>query len=506
MLFYPFGYDQAAFSVGGDMILRNGAVPFRDFLDTKPPFIFYLYSTALFVFGHHDWSIRAFDALFHFAALYYFYHVLLNLLQDKDTAILSCFLYVILYTSSGYWATAQAETFAIIPSIAIFYHSERFLSGKGKIYSNAIAIGVFAMVLFFLKSTLMMVPLASFTCIFLYGSSQKKLQFIGVSIAVFILASGIYLCSLVYTGAFGMWIESLQWVREYANISPLFSFATIRKVYFQLFPAELLGSITPSFLILSAFAIYTMLSTTKKNDPQRTVYTHLLFQVVLGLAAVLLERKCFPYHYSRIFWAIVPFTAIGVLSFWQFIKNSLHNNYSLRNRVLLCVFVCVAIFYSPLMRVLSQPFRWTYMSVTQSDIKSLVQSEHGSYPLRDQQTLADRYKDMAGAGDVFFWGNHVGIYFYLNALPTTIVLTNTPLVTNWTPQHWRDSVITQLQRKPTKLFITEQRDYASYINATELDSWGTLNRWTELREYLDSNYMFDDSVGTYLVFKRKTSS
>jgi hypothetical protein len=96
MLFYPFGYDQAAFSVGGDMVLKNGAVPFRDFLDTKPPFIFYIYSVALFIFGHHDWSIRAFDILFHFAALFYFYKVLVNVLKNEDHALLSCFIYVIL--------------------------------------------------------------------------------------------------------------------------------------------------------------------------------------------------------------------------------------------------------------------------------------------------------------------------------------------------------------------------------------------------------------------------
>src|SRR5689334_14345546 len=76
MLAYPFGYDQAAFMIGGEMTVKHGAITYRDFLDTKPPLIFIIYGISSVIFGHHEWSIRAFDILFHLLSLYYFYKIL----------------------------------------------------------------------------------------------------------------------------------------------------------------------------------------------------------------------------------------------------------------------------------------------------------------------------------------------------------------------------------------------------------------------------------------------
>lgn len=107
--------------------------------------------------------------------------------------------------------------------------------------------------------------------------------------------------------------------------------------------------------------------------------------------------------------------------------------------------------------------------------------------------------------NVFFWGNHVGVYFYLDKLPTTLTLTNTPLVTSWSPRHWRDTMMAQLRRSSPKLFITERRDFKGFINFTDLDSWENLQAWDSLRIYLDSNYSYSDSVGVYRVFMKKAA-
>ena len=74
-LFYPFGYDQAVFSVGGEMVLK-AAVPYRDFLDTKQPLIFYLYAFAMGLFGRHEWSIHLLDIFYQLFAAYYFFRIL----------------------------------------------------------------------------------------------------------------------------------------------------------------------------------------------------------------------------------------------------------------------------------------------------------------------------------------------------------------------------------------------------------------------------------------------
>jgi len=500
MLFYPFGYDQAAFSVGGDMVLKNGAVPFRDFLDTKPPFIFYIYSVALFIFGHHDWSIRAFDILFHFAALFYFYKVLVSVLKNEDHALLSCFLYVILYTTSGYWMTAQAETFAIIPSVVIFYHTERFLSGKGKLFGNALAIGLASTTLFFLKSTLMTVPLASLIFLMLRQPDKKNYTFALASIAATVITSVLYIYYLSSVGALGRFIEIFAWVREYGAINPLLSLDTIRDIYLWNFPINLVLICSPAFLLASALCLYMVWKHRRSGvalSAKHYVYIHLGLQVVLGLLAVAYERKCFPYHYSRTFWAITPLAIAGLLELYHIIRSNIHG----KARLALYTFV-VLLMMPPLYRIGSQPVRWAVVRLL--DIQE-GQTMRQDYPLDDMQNVAKKYSSELSTNDnVFFWGNHVGVYFYLDKLPTTLLLTNTPLVTSWTPQHWRDAMMAQLQHSTPKLFITERGDIKTFINATELDSWGTLGAWDSLRSYLETNYTYSDSVGVYRVFTRNT--
>jgi hypothetical protein len=494
MLFYPFGYDQAAFSVGGDMVLKNGAVPFRDFLDTKPPFIFYIYSVALFIFGHHDWSIRAFDILFHFAALLYFYKVLVNLLKKEDYALLSCFLYVILYTSSGYWMTAQAETFAIIPSVVVFYHTERFLSGKGKLLGNAFAIGLASTALFFLKSTLMTVPLASLLYLLYQKRDRASYGFTMLSVLLTLALTGSYLYYLHIAGALGRFMEVLEWVRSYADLIPLLSWSTIKGIYLWKFPWHLILIFSTTFLVSAGYCIFQAYKRTRSSKTP-SVYLHLGFQVILGLLAVMYERKCFPYHYSRVFWAMSPLVIVGMIELYQHV----HERFSSRVRLIIYI-AATLLTVVPLYKVSSQPIRWTIYTLMG---KSPGETIGDNIPVDEMKMVGDKYRAVLNDKDnIFFWGNHVGVYFFLEKLPTTLILTNTPAVTDWSPPSWRDSMMAQLQRTSPKLFITEQRDYKGFINATDLDSWGTLNAWSSLRDYVEKNYTYSDSVGVYKIFVR----
>lgn len=397
--------------------------------------------------------------------------------------------------------TAQAETFAIIPSVVIFYHTERFLSGKGKLLSNALAIGLASTTLFFLKSTLMTVPLASFIFLLLRHRDKKSYGFAAASIIVALISSGIYLYYLSSVDALGRFIEIFAWVREYGAINPLFSWDTIRTIYLWNFPVNLILICSPAFLLTTALCLYMAWKHRRSNtalSSKQLVYMHLGAQVILGLLAVAYERKCFPYHYSRMFWAMAPLAIAGLVELYQIIRNNIHGN----KRLVLYAFI-VLLMMPPLYRIASQPLRWTVVRLF--DIQE-GQTLRQDYPLDDMQNVAKKYSSSLRIHEnIFFWGNHVGVYFYLNKLPTTLVLTNTPVVTSWAPQLWRDTMMAQLQRSEPKLFITERGDIKTFINATELDSWGTLNAWDSLRTFLETNYTYSDSVGAYLVFEKNSS-
>src|SRR5271156_5092477 len=127
-LFYPFGYDQAVFSVGGEMVLK-GAVPYRDFLDTKQPLIFYLYAIAIGLFGRHEWSIHLLDICYQVFAAYYFFRILRRELSF-EISLASALLMLILYAGSGFWMTCEAASFALLPSLLLVDMTIRTVTSK----------------------------------------------------------------------------------------------------------------------------------------------------------------------------------------------------------------------------------------------------------------------------------------------------------------------------------------------------------------------------------------
>ncbi len=470
MLFYPFGYDQAVFSIGGEMVLKKGAIPFRDILDTKPPLIFYIYSIALFLFGHHDWSARAFDILYHFVAIFYFYKILVELLENEDHALIASFLYIILYTSSGYWMTAQAETFAFIPSVVIFYHTERFISRRGNIFTNAFAISLAITTLFFLKSTLLTVPAASLIYLIFRERNAKTTIFIASIALLTALSSGLYFYYLYSQNALGSMFDLFEWVQHYGDLSPLLAWRTISSVYLHYFPLHFLLSYSPTFIAAVLLSLFTVWRSKRNGNPLRKeqyIYIHFAAQIVLGLLAVTYERKLFPYHYSRIIWAMTPLITVGLIEIYNYIRL---RRSSIQRIIIYCIVVLLMM--PPLYRVASQPLRWGFVSLTGMSRSEIINNSKEYYPIKAMQELATIYSPkLSPTDEVFFWGNHIGVLFYLDRLPVTNVLTNTPVVTAWSPIKWRESMMIQLRKTSPKLFITERRDFKGFINGTDMDSW-----------------------------------
>jgi 4-amino-4-deoxy-L-arabinose transferase-like glycosyltransferase len=57
-LSYPFARDHGLFFYGAREWLLRGQILYRDILDHKPPFIYWIYSVAIALFGQNAWGIR----------------------------------------------------------------------------------------------------------------------------------------------------------------------------------------------------------------------------------------------------------------------------------------------------------------------------------------------------------------------------------------------------------------------------------------------------------------
>ena len=499
MLFYPSGYDQEIFNIGGDLVFKKGAVPYRDFLDTKPPLIFYIYGFALWVFGHHDWSIRAFDIVYHFITLFIFFRLIKKWSGSEKTAFISIFFYVILYTASGYWMTAQSETFALLPSLLIMNAAERQRHVEKRTLLHAIIIGVCSIILFLLKQTLIFVPIASAVYLLTRRDTKNHLRFILLSALSFMLLLGAFVGYMYAVGGLDWWVLAMKWVNDYANISPLLSAATIHDVYFLLFPTVLIATLSFSFMMFIVVFLYKRTLHSHEDDSISSAFSaHLLLQLAFGLFTVLLERKCFPYHYSRIFFAATPMIALGYFEVISKMKQY-YSQKSISMKIALFSITSVLIFYSPVLHIITQPLRWTYLTITGAYIPT-----HGTYPLTDVKVAADLVRTKMKPNDeVFLWGSHVGIYSYLDKLPGTIALTNVPLITEWTPQVWRTRLLQQLRSMPPQVFVVELHDAKSYISGNTKDSWMHFQAWSELYSFVQSEYLPPDSSGNYMIYERR---
>ena len=519
MLNYPFGYDQAAFMVGGELTMKHGAIPYKDFLDTKPPIIFIIYGVSSLIFGHHEWSIRVFDVLFQIASLFYFFKLLKRTIGDEKLAITSVFLYALLYVTSGYWMTAQAETFALLPSLIVFDLTDRVVSGVGSIRKSDFLLGLYGglacAALFLLKFTLLTIPLGVVIYLILESKGENHFpwKYLAGIIISLIGVIGLYAIYLMTTGTMGRFLESLEWVKQYADADPLFSSHTIIERYFKQFPMLVIYPFGLSGIVLGMIGLLRYFKdhlqpVASEERKRNTSLLHLFLQLSLGLIAVLYERKFFPYHFSRVYWAFVPFAALGLREL-----HHLWKDYSLRwmrmkksDRILRYFLggsaIIVLFFFSTAPRIISQPLHFTYLRLTGADMAQDVQDQMPQYWYKEEQQIADHLQALMKADDkVFVWGNSVGIFYFLEKYPTTICLTNTPFITSWTPETWKKTMIEQLRADPPRFFIAEFGDEREYISGSKKDSWQHLLEWDELRNFVETKYKMKEELGHFKIFE-----
>ncbi len=501
-LFYPFGYDQAVFSVGGEMVLK-GAIPYRDFLDTKQPLIFYLYAVALWLFGPHEWSIHVLDIFYQLFAAYYFFRILRRELSF-EIALISSSLMLMLYAGSGFWMTCEAESFAILPSLLLVDMTQRTVTSK-RLAKDRIAFeygliaGVAVVWLFVLKLTLVLGGFAAMVFVLSRRGISTKMKWrASIAPTASSLVLGIAsILALWWMGALHPFLQSLSWLWHYSSIG---SGESIFVQLFLLFPERIMYSASIALVILGVLGI--ILNAKRKNTTQpHALLILLLLAGSIQLLGVLVERKIeFPYQYTRALWAFTPFMAMGLMAFIHWLKKLRKLGGGSRAVVWVVCVLCVLLL-SPLPRIFTQTIPWAAMAITGGDAPAEVQRRIPDYFAEDELRVVNYLgSKMSGKDQLYFWGNDVGIYFFSNKLPQTICLTATPFRSAFTPPEWKAKLLRQLSEAPPKYFIAEFGDAKPYITGSPLDSYNALLAWGGLKTFLTTNYHADTTIGHFHIF------
>jgi hypothetical protein len=510
MVSFPLGADQAFFQVGGEMIARNGSVPYRDFVDHKP-LLFYIYSIAVFLFGSHESSIRLFDAFYHFGALFYFYKILRRVYSDERIAFLSILLYTIYYVGGGYWITAEAESFAFIPLLlltdSLFDFETDELYSQKKILRICLKVSAAFLLLITLKISFGAPVILALIC-FIFFSSQRgkkhKIHFLFFSL----LSCGVFLGAaflfFYVNGALPNLLLALEWTKRYSELVPLLSSETFRQVYLFLFPGIFITTLSASYLLMSVAGIVLSNHGKERNIriSKEVVFQHILFwQLAWGLIGILYERRELDYHFTRIAWILMPFVSIALITYYEIFRDVLRTK-SVRTLLHIAI-ISVFILFSPLPKAISQSFSWVRIAL-QGDHESKIQLlKMRNYDNENCDQLAGYLKStMRQSDQLFFWGIYSKIYLTLDKLPPTFCIASPLLMAPWAPAIWKEEMMSQLQIAAPAYFVCEHNDSRYFISGLSIDSYTYLLQWQQLREYLLKNYTLVDSSERFTVYCR----
>jgi hypothetical protein len=304
---------------------------------------------------------------------------------------------------------------------------------------------------------------------------------------------GFYVVHLAIVGGLDVWIDSFAWLSGYSSSEPLLTPEVLVDRYITLFSGRIAEVFTLSLIVACSIGIYKS-RLLQGTDRFRAFMTLCVISLGLGMLATLYERKLFNYHFLKSLWAFAPLAALGVIEIGRQFTSAWNISHSIIRKLLLTATVCLFLFYSPVLSLIRQPLRWAYYKISGTNVGEVIETTHGSYPLAEMQTVsAQLLPELRPEDEVFFWGNHVGMYSMLHRLPTTICLTNTPLASPWTPPVWKATFYRQLLARPTQYIIIEKGDPFSYITGSTDDSRSRFFQDSTLSTMLQRYSLFKES-------------
>lgn len=505
MLAYEFGYDQYVFAVGGEKFVQEGAIPFRDVMDTKPMLMMYIYGWASAIFGYTIYSIRIVDVLYHLVALYVYFRLLRTYFVNESVAYLAVAIYALQYVSTGAAATAQAESFALLPTLGILYATGKIeqIQKKKDIFYLISLTSVCAFVLFALKITLIMIPLVICTWKIIDTPQHRKRQiihFVGM-----IVGCGIFILSLVVwlsaNGAIPFVKEYLAWLSDYKFHSDTLNSFTIIKDYYQEFVLKLADTTPLALLLLASLGIFVSIAKRTASWVNRE-YTTFMIMLSATVFLLLFENKYILYQYGLFWWTLSAFAALGLYSVFVLMRNYLTRQRHKTLTIFFCApLVIFILFFSPLIAVYDNLHQIVFAHERSKD--DFIEFFRPSKSLHNdldsiQAKLTPILKD---EDKIFFFGHHVGVYFRANKLPTSMMLTNAFLTASWTSDKWKNLVLNNLKMYKHTYIVVEENDAINITNNSVLDSRQHFENWKELAAFTHTNYAPLDSTEKFIIYK-----
>jgi hypothetical protein len=425
---YPFGGDQALFTIGA-LKISNGAILYRDFWDLKQPGLYGFYFLAGSLFGFDEVGIHTFELVY----MTIFALVLMRTLRGYYTnpwmvGLVPLLTIGIYYGVSGHWHLTQLEALVGFPMFLSLWYGTGSSYRGGHESLRFFLSGVMAGIVLLFKFMFLPIVAAFWLTILVDATVSKRQPILSTFIRIgtpVVLGMAIPLLAVLGYFAANNTLALLYWtffeypaqlMRNPPYTNPVINGLTWLVSHFA--PVMALG-------FIGAYISLT-------NPKDRLLTVNLVLWLVLGLGVILLQRfSRWEYHYLLLF---VP---LGVLSvkaldiLWEQMKALGPPINSWRGRT--AGFLALVLLFSPVLNSLA--------------VKSLDLARHGFGLTKEKRLQYQRSSSSAYLaalaevgfllepeslpGDIYVIGDP--IYYLLSGRNQAIALNG------WGPELWLPS-------------------------------------------------------------------
>lgn len=500
-LMAPMDMDGALFYISGLKIL-DGQIPYRDFLDLKPPGIYYIYAAAIALFGEHGWSIRLLDLLIQTGTIALLVMMIRRVTRSDRWALLSGMMYALLYFSQLFIYMAQVECFANPLCIGIIW-----LLMQPRTSQRSTVIGLLIGGLFLLKTSFLAVAVVV-VVVYLSESERswkERLTWI-LSTAVGIIMIGIvFVAYLLIAGNFGDYGAMQQFVQGYASIQWANPFQLVQTGIREIpWYFSNTYSIFFSLLTLAGIAAVILNSTTTaasyRPSLQLLRYSTLIFLALLATIAV--EAKYLSWHFCRLFAPGIILAGWGGTMLLQRLSQVHH---TVTGWGIAGVMATLLLIFSPLTRYLHHNYgNYIFATKGEDAFDRYLQADSISYRYAEYQAVGEYIQQHREEDDHVFAASGAGgmVHFYANDLPETKFYHTCFLIAPYAPQQWRSEATAYLLTKRPR-FVVAQNDAMPHITGNDTTSLQLLRSLPGVDSLLNNSYQIVYQTSMTQLYQRK---
>lgn len=348
VLFYPIGVDFTIFLLGGRSVLEGGKI-YVDYIDIKPPFVYYLFALIYFVCGNSQFLIQLFNFALYFATALLISKIVARVTQDEKLAFITPIPYLFLLHSFNHHNLMELESLFNLVFLLLLH---QVLFAK-KIKLKFILIGLLVAISFSLKYVLGIMLLAVVFVEWKKNNIRDNISnFLILMFSFFFSSLLLFLPIIVDKDILSGFLRVVDYLAFYYQL------VVDRSNTFK-YVLDTVGGFfgihfSIAFLFAGSIGIWKVLKSFQFGGAynsslivlNRRFHSFFLISFVLLSISIILENKYFGYHNLRLLPILSVYVGIGVIEIYDNLRK-----FSPRlRRLIIVILTTIFIFLSPFPR------------------------------------------------------------------------------------------------------------------------------------------------------------